>query len=79
MKVKDLIEKLSKLDPELECFTIDVNGEWNALADVWFESDSTIDHKGIAYFESSWAEYRFVPYEVWRDKEPANTLANESE
>lgn len=65
MKVKELIEQLSKLDPELECYTLDSRSEWNCISQVWSEPDMTIDHKAIAYFESTWAMSKFVPYEVW--------------
>ena len=43
MTVKELIEKLSKLDPELECFTLDSDGDWCRVVDVWSESDDTKD------------------------------------
>lgn len=53
MKVKELIEQRSKLDPELECYTLDSRSEWNCISQVWSEPDMTIDHKAIAYFEST--------------------------
>ena len=51
-KVKDLIEKLNKLNPELECYTIDCNGEWQTIGDAWIEQ---INQKDIAYLETFFA------------------------
>lgn len=47
MTVKELIEKLSKLDPELECFTLDSDSNWFRVVDAWCESDT----KDFAYIE----------------------------
>lgn len=52
MKVKELIEKLSKLNPELECYTIDYSAEWQTIDDAWLEQ---ANQKDIAYLESSWS------------------------
>lgn len=49
MTVKELIEKLSKLDPDLECFTIDSDGEWCRIVDAWGEFGNT---KDFAYLET---------------------------
>lgn len=52
MTVKELIEKLSKLDPESECLTLDSDGEWCKIVDAWSESDSSMsDIKDFAYIE----------------------------
>lgn len=48
MTVKELIEKLSKLDPDLECFTVDGLDHWCEIIDAWSESDDT---KEVAYIE----------------------------
>ena len=53
MTVKELIEKLSKLDPDLECFTLDGDGEWCKIVDAWSESDHSMsDVKDFAYIET---------------------------
>jgi hypothetical protein len=49
MTVKELIEKLSKLDPELECFTLDCDAVWCRVVDAWCESD---DSKDFVYIET---------------------------
>lgn len=41
MTVKELIEKLSKLDPNIECFTVDSNANLYEIIDAWSESDDT--------------------------------------
>lgn len=52
MTVKELIEKLSKLDPNIECFTVDSNEHLCEIVDAWSESDHTIsDVKDFAYIE----------------------------
>lgn len=52
MTVKELIEKLSKLDPEIECLTLDDNGDWCKIVDAWGESDPSMsDIKDFAYVE----------------------------
>lgn len=48
MTVKELIEKLSKLDPDIECFTLDSIAHWCKIVDAWGESD---DGKDFAYIE----------------------------
>ena len=48
MTVKELIEKLSKLDPDIECLTIDSDGGWCKIVDAWGESDHD---KDFAYIE----------------------------
>lgn len=53
MKVKELIEKLLKLDPEIECFTLDCNGDWFKIVDAWSESDDSVSGiKEFAYIET---------------------------
>ena len=53
MKVKELIEKLSKLDSEIECFTLDGNGDWCKIVDAWSESDDSVSGiKDFAYIET---------------------------
>jgi hypothetical protein len=54
MKVKELIEKLSKLDPELYCFTLDSNAEYNRIVDVWLEQAATANGEDIAYVETTY-------------------------
>lgn len=49
MTVKELIEKLSKLDPDIECFTLDSNAHWCKIVDAWIESDN---EKDFAYIET---------------------------
>lgn len=50
MTVKELIEKLSKLDPDLECFTLDCDAAWCRVVDAWCESDpSTSNIKDFAH------------------------------
>jgi hypothetical protein len=51
MKVKELIEKLSKLDPDIECVALDSSAEWCTVVDAWSESDDTDDTKNFAYIE----------------------------
>lgn len=48
MTVQDLIDKLSKINPDIECFTLDDNAQWCAIIDVWGESG---DARDFAYFE----------------------------
>lgn len=48
MTVKELIEKLSKLDPDLECFTVDSNEHLCKFVDAWGEFN---DSKEFAYIE----------------------------
>lgn len=50
MTVKEMLEKLSKLDPDLECFALDSNANWCRIIDVWGELD---DERNLAYFEIS--------------------------
>lgn len=50
MTVQELIKKLSKLDPGLECFTVDSQYHWCEIIDAWSESDDT---KEVAYIELS--------------------------
>lgn len=50
MTVKEMLEKLSKLDPDLECSTLDSNAHWCRIIDVWGELD---DARNFAYFEIS--------------------------
>jgi hypothetical protein len=53
MTVKELIEKLSKLAPDLECITLDSDGCWCRIVDAWCESDpSTSNIKDFAYIET---------------------------
>ena len=53
MTVKELIEKLSKLDPDLECFMLDGNAQWCKIVDVWREyNESTSCIKNFAYLET---------------------------
>ena len=49
MTVKELIEKLSKLDPDLECFTLDSSAHWCKIVDAYGESDH---EKNFAYIET---------------------------
>lgn len=51
MTVKELIEKLSKLDPEIECLTLDSDGEWCKIVDAWNESDHSMLDEDFAYIE----------------------------
>jgi hypothetical protein len=48
MTVKELMEKLSKLDPNIECFTIDDNEHLCEIVDACVESN---DAKEFAYIE----------------------------
>lgn len=48
MTVKELMEKLSKLDPDIECFTLDSSTHWCEIVDAWGESDH---EKDFAYIE----------------------------
>ena len=48
MTVKELIEKLSKLDPDIECFTVDSNEHLCKIIDAWSESNNA---KEFAYIE----------------------------
>lgn len=50
MTVKELIEKLSKLDPDIECFTVDSNEHLCKFVDVWRESNNTEE---FAYLETN--------------------------
>lgn len=58
MTVKELIEKLSKLDPDIECFTVDSNSHWCKIIDAWNESD---EEKEYAYIELQ----SLGPAELW--------------
>jgi hypothetical protein len=49
MTVKELIEKLSKLDPDIECFTLDSSAHWCKIVDACGESDH---EKNFAYIET---------------------------
>lgn len=54
MKVKELIEKLSKLDPDIECVTLDSDAQWCKIVDAWSEFNdpmSESDTKDFAYIE----------------------------
>lgn len=54
MKVSELIEKLNKISPDCECYTVTAEGV-EKVVNAWVEPDFTDDHKDVAYIEIVWA------------------------
>lgn len=56
MTVKELIEKLSKLNPDLECFTVDSNDHWCKFIDAMSDGDDKGDFAFIEIYSLGPAE-----------------------